>query len=264
MKNIFIYSYIEDESRKYALALKEKLSANGFNVLEKFSKDADMTIVVGGDGCFLHAVRATGFSSVPLMGINTGHLGFFAEFSSDEIDKAVELCKSGKFTVQKHKAIHTIVEKDGMKEDLGPALNDVLVRSRNDKLIHLNLSIGDTFIEAFSGDGLLISSSAGSTAYNYNLGGSIVDPALDLLQITPRAPINNTAYRSFTSSLLLPSKEEVIISPLDNKGANIVLDGEEYIRESFDKIYISLSKEEIQIVRLPDYSFWNKVKSKFL
>ena len=60
-------------------------------------------------------------------------------------------------------------------------------------------------IEKFSGDGILVATSAGSTAYNYSLGGSIVDPRLKLLQVTPIAPMNTTAYRSFTSSILLPS-----------------------------------------------------------
>ena len=79
--------------------------------------------------------------------------------------------------------------------------------------IHLNISIGGSFIERFSGDGLLIATPAGSTAYNYSLGGSIVDPRLKILQVTPIAPMNTTAYRSFTSSILLPSDLSLGVVP---------------------------------------------------
>jgi len=264
MKNLFIYNRNDVESIILAASLREKLRAAGFIVKEAFTPDVDMTIVIGGDGSFLHALRATGFASTPILGINTGHLGFFSELKPDELDKAVEICKTENFLVQKHRTIKTIVEGPNGKTALTPALNDVLVKRGKSSLVHLNLAIGNSFIESFSGDGLLVSSSAGSTAYNYALGGSIVDPALNLLQITPMAPINNTAYRSFTSSLLLPDREEVVISPLDEKSADIVIDGDDYEIDNFEKIYISLAKEEIQIVRLPGYSFWSKVKSKFL
>lgn len=264
MKNIFIYNKIDDQSEKLAAELSEKLASAGFNVQKTFSDSTDMTIVVGGDGAFLKAVHATNFSSKPILGINNGHLGFFSEFESSELDKVIEICKSEKFQIQKHRIIEVGLEDAHGLAVLSPALNDVAVKKSGGSLIHLNVLIGEKLIEKFSGDGILISSSAGSTAYNYSLGGSIVDPALDLLQVTPMAPANNTAYRSFTSSLLLPSTEKIVITAGDAAGSSIIIDGEEHVVLDFKKISISLSHDEIQIVRLPDYSFWNKVTSKFL
>lgn len=264
MKNIYVYKRKDLESEKIADELCKKLASAGFNVQSSFSKDTDLTISVGGDGSFLKATKSTGFSNKPILGINTGHLGFFAELEAKELDKAVEICKSEQFMVQKHRTINSKVNSTSDDLILCPALNDVVIKSSNGRMVHLNLSIGENYIEKFIGDGILISSSAGSTAYNYSLGGSIVDPSLDLLQITPMAPINNTAYRCFTSSLLLPDHKTIVITSDKVFDATIVIDGEENIIEGFKKVSISLANEEIQIVRLPGYSFWNKVKSKFL
>ena len=109
MKNIFIYKKIDSESENLASTLTEKLLLAGFNVEKTFTPQTDMTIVVGGDGAFLKAVRATNFSAKPILGINNGHLGFFADFEASELDEVVEVCKTENYIIQKHKVIQTIV-----------------------------------------------------------------------------------------------------------------------------------------------------------
>ncbi|HVI41345.1 MAG TPA: hypothetical protein VM577_11860, partial [Anaerovoracaceae bacterium] len=134
------------------------------------------------------------------------------------------------------------------------------------RAIHLNISIGDSFIERFSGDGILVSTPAGSTAYNYSLGGSIVDPRLNLLQVTPIAPMNTTAYRSFTSSVILPPDLSIRVNPeySGDQGLLIVPDGLEYLHEGVEEIYMEFSESIVKLLRFENYDFWNKVKSKFL
>ncbi|MPN44995.1 NAD kinase [bioreactor metagenome] len=134
------------------------------------------------------------------------------------------------------------------------------------RAIHLNISIGNSFIERFSGDGILVSTPAGSTAYNYSLGGSIVDPRLNLLQVTPIAPMNTTAYRSLTSSIILPPDLSIRIYPEnnDNQGLLIVPDGKEFLHEGVEEIHMKFSESIVKLLRLESYDFWNKVKSKFL
>lgn len=121
-------------------------------------------------------------------------------------------------------------------------------------------------IEKFSGDGILIATPAGSTAYNYSLGGSIVDPRLKLLQVTPIAPMNTTAYRSFTSSLLLPAELSLGVVPekqYENRIA-VINDGIETIYTDVTDINVRMSDKSVHLIRLKDYDFWNKVKTKFL
>ncbi|MBQ1406884.1 MAG: NAD(+)/NADH kinase, partial [Eubacterium sp.] len=123
-----------------------------------------------------------------------------------------------------------------------------------------------SFIERFSGDGILVSSPAGSTAYNYSLGGSIVDPNLELLQLTPMAPSNNRTYRSFTSSLILPSYQtlEVIPDPGMDPYLTIIIDGFTYNYRDVENIHMGYSEKKLRMVQFSDYGFWKKVKEKFL
>ncbi len=130
----------------------------------------------------------------------------------------------------------------------------------------LNVFFGDAMIERFSGDGILVSTPAGSTAYNYSIGGSIVDPHLELLQMTPIAPMNTTVYRSFTSSLILPSNQLLTLIPDMRQDPYINIQSDGFIREFNDvkKITIGYSTKKIHLVKFSGYEFWTKVKEKFL
>ena len=169
--------------------------------------------------------------------------------------------------MQSHRVIEAKVELTGSDVPktmtVGPALNDILIRNSAGSMVHLNISIWKSFIEKFYGDGIIVASSDGSTAYNYALGGSIVDPGLDLLQIAPMAPANNASYRSFTSSLLLPPEQEIVVTP-EGRDISVIVDGEDSGLRSISKVTIGLSERKVNIVRLKDYDFWAKVMSKFL
>ena len=264
MKNIYIYNNKKEESVSTAARLKTLLKVKGFTINETFTPETDFVISIGGDGSFLRALQNMNYADVPVLGLKTGHLGFFCELSEFDNETLLDILENGNYTVQRHRTIRTEVSAKGGDYTIEHALNDVLVKKDNMSLTHLKLYIGDSFIEDFSGDGLLIASSAGSTAYNYALGGSIVDPRLDLLQVTPMAPANNSIYRNFTSSLLAPADQSIIIEPSDTKKTVIIADGIEKHFEDVTRIDIRLSESYIQIVRLPGYDFWGKVKSKFL
>ena len=189
MKTVYVYHYAgSKESGAVAEQLKEKLRNAGFTVAEEFGPSVEFACVVGGDGTFMHGLRECGFPDIPFVGVNTGHLGFFQEFQPDSLDQLVDLIRTGDYRVQRHSLLQASVRTEAGKTYDFKGLTDVIFRGSISKVTHLNLAIGDNFIEKFSGDGILIASSAGSTAYNYSLGGSLVDPRVDLLQITPMAP----------------------------------------------------------------------------
>lgn len=264
MKHIYIRTNDEASSIETKQKLAKLLENNGFDIQSEFSDETELVITIGGDGTFLRSFKAINFENVPVLGINTGHLGFYTEFIPSELNKVVDACKSNSFTVQTHKTIKTLVETNEGSFELDPALNDVLIKNLSSSLLHLDLYIGKSFIESFSGDGILVSTPSGSTAYNYALGGSIIDPRLNLLQITPMAPINNSVYRNFTSSLLAPETEEIIIIPQDTNDAAVIVDGYSKSFKEIKKITLSVSDKDAKIVRLSGFDFWDKVKSKFL
>ncbi len=264
MSNIFIHGNDNAASKTTKEQLKKLLASKGLEISEKFSAETELIIAIGGDGSFLGALKASGYPDTPILGINTGHLGFFTEFLPEELEEAADICVNKNYTLQTHKTIKTEIEAERGSLTLDPAVNDVFIKHGHSSVLHLNLFIGKEFTEKFSGDGIIISSSAGSTAYNYSLGGSLVDPRLNLLQVTPAAPQNNAVYRSITSSLLIPADEKINIVPEDRGNVVIVIDGNETVVSDVKKISVSISDKSIQIVRKPSYSFWKKVRSKFL
>ena len=112
----------------------------------------------------------------------------------------------------------------------------------------------------------MISTPIGSTAYNYSAGGSIVDPKLNLLQLTPIAPMNTNAYRSFTSSIILPTTSVISISPEYDfeDSILIVIDGKQYKIIQIEEVKIYKSKLSIKLLKINSYEFWTKVADKFL
>ena len=265
-KNICIYSNESETSKKTEKKLRQKLDKSGYLVLNHYDKNADLLVCIGGDGTFLEAIHRFDFPTMPIIGINTGHLGFFQEIMPSMLDDFIFNYSQGKYALQPLSTVKvTVRTKDGIHEHVG--LNEVLVTGDSTRSIHLNISIGGSFIERFSGDGILIATPAGSTAYNYSLGGSIVDPRLKILQVTPIAPMNTTAYRSFTSSILLPSDLSLGIVPDhadDPRRLCIVYDGVSIEYTDIEDIEVSFSDIVVNLLRFENYDFWTKVKSKFL
>lgn len=264
-RHINIVSNDNALSQETKRILKQRLEKDGFIIPKEFDYDAELIICIGGDGSFLRTLHAYDFPNIPIIGINTGHLGFFQEIAPYQLDEFIFKYKKGNYKIQYLNAVSANITAKNNKYQL-MAINEIVIKSNKSRTLHLNISLDDSFLERFSGDGVLISTPAGSTAYNYALGGSIVDPRLNLLQITPLAPINSTAYRSFTSSVIVPPQISIRIYPeytFENSIA-IIADGIEHRFNDISEVSLTLSDIKAQLLRLDHYDFWNKVKSKFL
>jgi NAD+ kinase len=247
--------------------LEKTLAENGFVVAEGFNPDAELIMCIGGDGALLRMLAEHDFPRQPIVGINTGHLGFFQELDTNDIDAFIAAYHAEKYSTQTYRTVYADIKIPGAaKPRRIKALNEIVLRGGQSHLAHLNIYIGDSFIEQFCGDGIVISTPAGSTAYNYSLGGSIVDPRIELLQITPIAPINSTAYRSFTSGVLLPQKLSVGIFPEypQSKELLVTADGAETMITDIEELRAGLSRDLVTLLRFKDYDFWKTVKQKLL
>jgi NAD+ kinase len=263
--NIFANSdAISEQTRK---RMKDKLEQAGFVAPDKFDPAAELIVCIGGDGSLLNTLDALNFPEIPIIGINTGHLGFFQELQPGELDEFIFRYQEKQYAVQQMKTVRADVEHGETSARL-TGLNEIVIRGARSHVVYLNIFIEDSFIETFRGDGVLVATPAGSTAYNYALGGSIVDPRLDLLQVTPIAPINNSAYRSFTSSVLLPPHLSVRVFPQYSREAEkdilIAADGVERMYADVKQIHIGFSEKTVRLLRFANYDFWNKVKQKLL
>lgn len=261
---VSVFSNLTDRSIETKSWLGEKFTQGGFTVKEGFDSDSELIVCIGGDGAFIQALHECDFPEIPFLGINTGHLGFFQEYVPENVDLCIENYLSKRYRIQ---SLTTVGAEISHSEGTSiiRALNEVVIRTANFYTVHLSISIGGSFIERFSGDGICVASPAGSTAYNYSLGGAIVDPRLKVLQVTPIAPMNTTAYRSFTSSILLPSDLYLGVVPEEHyEEIKVIADSIENRFENVKEVKIKISDKVVNLVRFESYDFWDKVKTKFL
>lgn len=254
-----------DKSIEIKNLITEKLIIKGFKVIDYLDEDTELIISIGGDGSFLKTINNFEFSKKLFVGINTGHLGFFTDVSVDEIDEFIDLYIDNNYIVQEIPILMTTVITEDKVINI-PIVNEVVIKCDKSKVIHANLNINGKQIQKLSGDGLIISTPTGSTAYNYSAGGSIVDPSINLIQLTPLNPLTTNVYRSFTSSILFSRESvlEVIPEYRFEKSILIVVDGDEYKFEKVSTIKTHMTNQNIKLIRMPNYEFWNRVSSKFL
>jgi NAD+ kinase len=213
----------------------------------------------------LRTLYAFDFPETRIAGINFGHLGFFQEFDKENLSEFVGKYKSGDYVIQEYSPIDARVYAAGGIENL-KCLNEIAVKGTHAFAASLDVHIAGSKIETFYGDGIVVATAAGSTAYNYALSGSIIDHRLNALQLTPIAPIKSAEFSSFTSGIILPPSETLSIIPRRIKSKEILLAGDGIERNSagLEKIEISLAKKPIRLLRFSDYDFWDMVKRKLL
>lgn len=246
--------------------LIEILKKRGHKVLDEYSEEANLLICIGGDGTFLSFVHKCGFPSAPILGINTGHLGFFQEYSARDLENIIDEIENKNYKIQNIKPVSArIYTRDRDFTRIG--VNEIVVRGTYSHSSHFSVFIDETKIQDFSGDGILVATAVGSTAYNYSLGGSLVSPDLSVLQLTPIAPMNTNAYRSFKSSILLPGSDTITIRGSGRSTGGTILmsfDGRTHEFINVSHIEICQGESEIHLIRQHNYDYWNKLSSKLL
>ena len=253
------------ESRRVTKRLMEKLKNRGYQPSLDFNQDAELTIVVGGDGAFIKAINKTGFPSIPIVGINTGHLGFYQEIIPGQLDGFLDAYQKKDYMIENLSLIGAEVFTKNRNFYL-TALNEIVIKAQHSKVIHLNLFLNRHHVEKFSGDGMLVATPSGSTGYNFSAGGSLIYPTMEALEITPLNPLTSSAYRSLPNSIVIPGDIITTIVP-ERRYSNsslLVVDGVEYTYRQLKKINIRMSKKEIKRVTLNKDNYWTNLKSKFL
>lgn len=248
-------------SEKIENLVTEKLINNGFEIVKE---GCDIALAIGGDGTFLRTVRKTKFNpNILYVGINTGTLGFAQEYQPEEIDNFIRELKTNDYKVGKIGVQETKI-KTKTKENNFLSLNEIVIHEKNLKTLGLDIYIDNIFLERFTGEGILLATSFGSTAHNLNFGGSIIHNSFDALQITPIAPLNNKAYRTLSNSVVIPEEKSITINPLETKSILLTVDGENYTYEDVVEIETTVNKNKIRCLRRNNYDFSKKVNEKFL
>ncbi len=171
--------------------LGELIAPGNFSLasLDQIGEDADLVIVVGGDGSLLSAARTLARYETPVLGVNRGRLGFLTDISPAEIAQQVPAVLDGEFERERRFLLDARVVRDGKTVGKADALNDVVVNSGTSaQMIEFELSVNDTFVYRQRADGLIVSTPTGSTAYSLSGGGPIMHPTLDAVVLVPMFP----------------------------------------------------------------------------
>jgi NAD+ kinase len=161
-----------------------------FNSYETLKNKADFLFSIGGDGTLLKAVTYVRDSNIPILGINTGRLGFISSVSADQIDEAITDVLKGDYKINERILLELSTSKQLFK-DKNFALNEVAVSKKDtSSMIRIDAYVDDEFLNTYWADGLVVSTPTGSTGYSLSCGGPIITPGTDNIIITPNAPHN--------------------------------------------------------------------------
>ncbi len=229
-------------------------------------KNPDIVISIGGDGMLLSAFHKYEklIDRVRFVGIHTGHLGFYTDYRDFEVDKLIENLKLDTGARVSYPILNVKVKMTDGRIVEARALNEATVK-RLSKTMVADIIINNVPFERFRGDGISVSTPTGSTAYNKSLGGAVLHPTIEALQIAEVASLNNRVYRTLGSSIVVPKKDKIVIEPKHSDRYSIAVDNKTFVYDSIESIEYQIDNSKIHFVATPSHtSFWNRVKDAFI
>ncbi len=229
---------------------------------EPFPKNSDIDIVfsIGGDGTFLDAVSYVREKEIPIVGINSGRLGFLANISKKEIPSALKAINEKRFNLEERTLLEVNTDKKYFKE-FNFALNEVTVLKRDSgSMITIKVYVNGEYLNTYWADGLILATPTGSTAYSLSLGGPIVIPGSSNFIITPIAPHNLTVR-----PIVLPDNYDITIK-VSGRAENYLLsiDSQSVVVEKNTKICIKAASFKVKTVRIENNTFFNNIRDKLM
>ena len=262
IRNVKLFPNNNEEAFLVASELSDKLKKHGYTVVDS---NYDLAIAIGGDGSYLRMVRDNNFNSdVYYIGVNTGTLGFLQEIKPSEVDLFLDRLGKGLYKFDNVGIQNTRVIADGV-DDSFKSLNEITIRNSKLYKADFRVDVDGALLEHFSGDGLVVCTTIGSTAYNRNLGGAIIYRGFNTLQLTPIAGDSSKAFRSLLSPVVFPEDTKIEIVPEGGtKDVLIFNDGVECVYEDVRSVETTICKKKIKCLRMDDYNYPKIIREKFL
>ena len=238
----------------------ESLSARAVDDAD-IAAEADLIVAVGGDGTMLHAARLTGDGKVPLLGVNRGRLGFLADISPAKMLENLDQILDGDYSRETRLQLDAKITSSDGSERSAVALNDIVLQRRETgRMLDFETRIADRFVNTHAGDGIIVATPTGSTAYALSCGGPILEPLLDALVVVPICP-----HTLSDRPIVIPSSLDIALKLLhrhDTK-AEVSVDGHSLGElEPADSLLISESKNRITLIHPPGYDYYEILRSK--
>lgn len=242
-----------------ALADKEKVDGAVYLPEKEIFEKSDLIVSLGGDGTVLNTAKDAAMYSIPVMGINIGHLGFLTQAERGDLSVFAYVF-SGNYTINKSMLLEVSVCKDGKELESYLGFNDVVIRGSYSKMVTLNISVDGTVMNEYVADGVIFSTANGSTAYSMSAGGPIVHPKLDCMLISPICPHTLSAR-----SVVIPTESTISAKAVPPYRCDAVLtvDGEKvHTLERDEYVTVKKSEKHTMLLNIPQRNFFDIVREK--
>ena len=225
--------------------------------LDAIGKQADLVIVMGGDGTMLSAARALKSSPVPLVGINRGHFGFLTDLRAEEMLHAIDAILAGEYQTESRMILNASVIRGGETILQNHAFNDIVLKSGL-RLIELEVTIDGKFIHRQRADGLIVSTPTGTTAYSLSAGGPILHPGLDAIALVPICP-----HTLSNRPLAVNSNAKIEIAVIQVDQAQISFDGQSQLELALgDCVKVERAQESVTLLHPSEYCYYEMLRNK--
>ena len=243
--------------------LVKEHNSDGYDFVEVIQNDdflADIALSVGGDGTFLSTAARIGRKGIPILGINTGRLGFLADVSTDEIHTALNAIMSNQYSVEERSLLFAETS-DGESFEYPYALNEVSVlKQDSSSMMSITASVNGQMVHTYHADGLIISTPTGSTAYSMSVGGPLLIPQTQNIILSPIA-----SHSLNVRPLIIPDSWTIELEVHSRSACYLVaLDGRSKVLEQATKLKITKADYNIKVIKQLNHTFFDTLKNKLM
>ena len=233
---------------------------SGVSVFDGNNFDSDFVISMGGDGTFLRAASLVGNKQVPILGINTGRLGFLADVTAQEIDRTIQALYEGDYAVETRSVIEVTTSGQTLK-GYSCALNDVAILKRdNASMITIHCTVNGDYLTTYQADGLIMSTPTGSTAYSLSNGGPIIVPGTHVFSLTAVAP------HSLNVRPIVLSEDSEIQLTVESRTHNylVALDGRSEPLQETTRLTLRKAPYRVRVIKRADTKYFHTLRQKMM
>ena len=239
---------------------EQKMDIQAAGVFEGNDFEADMVLSMGGDGTFLRAASYVGNKNIPILGINTGRLGFLADVSPEEMEDTFKDIYNHNFKVEDRSVLQVISNGQPLK-GYPCGLNEIAVLKRDSSsMITIHTSINGAYLTTYQADGLVIATPTGSTAYSLSIGGPVIVPHSNTIAITPVAP------HSLNVRPIVINDDWEITLDVESRSHNflVAIDGRSETCREGTRLIIRKADYNIKVVKRPNHVFFHTLRDKMM
>ncbi|MDK9742166.1 NAD(+) kinase [Vibrio sp. B516a] len=261
-----LYQWLTSEGYKVFIddrlaAILDDIPQSQFASLVELGKNADLAIVVGGDGNMLGAARILSRFDVPVIGVNRGNLGFLTDLNPDDFQASLQAVLDGEYIEEERFLLEAEVHRHGQMKSHNAALNEaVLHPGQIAHMIEFEVYIDESFAFSLRADGLIVSTPTGSTAYSLSGGGPILSPSLNAISLVPMFP-----HTLSSRPLVVDGKRRIklVVSPENRGTQEVSCDGQVSLPVTpGDEIHIYQSPNVLKLIHPKDYSYYHVLRNK--